>query len=173
MLVFLEILKFTLPAVIVVVAMYMVMHKMFSQEDERRSFELRRQNSSVVLPIRLRAYERLVLFLERTTPESILMRFDFNGLSVLQLQQMLVKAVRDEYEHNLSQQIYVSQDAWLLVCNARESIVQLINSCAAQMKADAPAMELAQALLSTYAAAQDTPTQIAIDRIKNEVKYLG
>lgn len=171
MLVFLEILKFTLPAVIVVVAMYMVMHKMFSQEDERRSFESRRQNSSVVLPIRLRAYERLVLFLERTTPESILMRFDFNGLSVLQLQQMLVKAVRDEYEHNLSQQIYVSHDAWLLVCNARESIVQLINSCAAQMKADAPAMELAQALLSTYAAAQDTPTQIAIDRIKNEVKF--
>lgn len=171
--VFLEILKFTLPALIVVVAMYMVMHKMFGQEDERRSFELRLRGCDVVLPIRLRAYERIVLFLERTTPESILLRFDFNGFSVLQLQQMLVKAVRDEYEHNLSQQIYVSKETWILVCNARESIVQLINTCAAQMNAEAPAMELAQAVLSTYAATPDTPTQIAIDHVKNEVKLLG
>lgn len=170
---FFEILKYTLPSIVLVLAVYLVMRKMFAQEEDRRSFELRRQNRDVVLPIKLRAYERMVLFLERTIPESILMRFDFGGLTVLQLQQMLIKTVRDEYEHNLSQQIYISVEAWALVCNARESIVQLINSCAAKMDAQAPAMDLAQALLSTYAASENTPTQLAIDYIRNEVKYLG
>lgn len=170
---FLEILKFTLPAIIVVVAMYVVMRRMFREEEDRRGFELRRQGRDVVLPVRLRAYERLVLFLERTTPESILLRFDFGGLSVVQLQQMLLKAVRDEWEHNVSQQIYVSGEAWSLACNARESIVQLVNTCAAQMDAQGEAMELARALLSTYAAAENTPTQLAIDYIKREVGRLG
>lgn len=153
--------------------MYVVMRKMFNQEDERRSFEVRRANRDVVLPVRLRAYERIVIFLERTTPESILVRFNFDNLNVVQLQQMLIKAVRDEYEHNISQQIYVSKEAWSLVANARESIVQLINTCAAQIAPQAPAMELAQALLATYASADNTPTQLAINYINSEVKQFG
>lgn len=170
---FLEILKYTIPSIITVVAMYIVMRKIFRQEDERRSFELRRDNRNIALPIQLRAYERIILFLERTTPESILMRFDFGALSVIQLQQMLLKAVRDEYEHNISQQIYISNEAWALVVNARESIVQLINTCATQLDPNAPAMHLAQTLLSTYAASADTPTEIAINYLKQEIKRFG
>ena len=170
---FLEILKFTIPAIIVVIAMYIVMRKMFNQEDDRRSYEMRRANRDIVLPVQLRAYERIVIFLERNTPESILVRFNFDGLNVRELQQMLIKAVRDEYEHNISQQIYISHEAWALVVNARESIVQLINTCAASLDPQAPAMTLAQMLLATYAASEETPTQVAIDFLTSEVKRFG
>lgn len=169
---FLEILKFTLPSVIMLIGIWLVMHKMFRQEEDRRNFELRKQNRDVTLPVRLRAYERVILFLQRTEPESMLTRFDFSGMTVLQLQQMLHTVVRDEYEHNMSQRIYISGEAWALVSNARESIVQLINSCAAQLNAEIPAMNLAQVIISTYASSVNTPTDVALDYIKSEVKQL-
>lgn len=170
--VFFEILKFTLPSLIMLLGVWLVMHKMFGQEEARRNFEIRKQFRDVTLPVRLRAYERIILFLQRTEPESLLMRFDFSGMTVLQLQQMLHKAIRDEYEHNMSQQIYVSNEAWAMVSNARESLVQLINSCAAQLDSEAPAMSLAQTILNTYAASLDTPTEIAINYVKSEVRQL-
>ena len=74
---------------------YLIINKIYKQEDERRKFELYKLNKDVVLPVKLRAYERIALFLQRTTPESILTRFDFNGLTVLQLQQMLQSLIQE------------------------------------------------------------------------------
>ena len=111
---------FLLAGVIVFGGVYMLMNRFFKQESERRAYEWRKQNNDIVLPIRLRAYERIVLFLSRIEPKSLLLRFDFVGMTVLQLQQMLLQSVRDEYDHNVSQQIYISRGAWALVVNARE-----------------------------------------------------
>lgn len=170
---FLEILKFTIPSMIMLFGVYLIINKIYKQEDDRRKFELYKLNKDVVLPVRLRAYERIALFLQRTTPESILTRFDFNGLTVLQLQQMLHHAVRDEFEHNVSQQIYISKECWALVLTAKESIIQLINTCAAQLKPEDDAMALAQMLLNTYAANDNTPTEIAMNRLTQEIKQFG
>lgn len=168
--IFLEILKFTIPSLLVLLGMYMLIDKLFKQESARREFELYKINKDTILPVKLRAYERLTLFLQRTTPESMLMRYDFAGFTVLQLQQLLLQTVRDEFDHNISQQIYVSKDLWVMVGNARESIVQLINSLAVTFPADAPAIDYAKAILSTYASSQNSPTEIALDYIKSEVK---
>ena len=73
----------------------------------------------------MRAYERIVLFLERTQPNSILMRQNLTKMNCLQLQTTLLKQIREEFEHNVAQQLYVSREAWALVCNAKESLVKL------------------------------------------------
>jgi selenocysteine lyase/cysteine desulfurase len=78
--------------------------------------------------------------------------------------------VRDEYDHNVSQQIYVSKEAWALAVNARESLTQLINTCASQLSAQADAMELANLVLVAYASNAKSPIDLAIDYIKNEMK---
>ncbi len=168
---FLEILKFTLPSAIMLIGIYFIINKIFKQESERRSYELMKLNKDVVLPVRLRAYERLTLVLERTKPQSMLMRYDFNGYSVVQLQQLLLQTVRDEFDHNVSQQIYVSREAWVMITNARESVVQLINTvAAASMAENKSAMDYANALIATYASAENAPTEIALDFLKREVK---
>jgi hypothetical protein len=161
---------FLLAGGIVFGGVYMLMNRFFKQESERRVYEWRKQNNDIVLPIRLRAYERIVLFLSRIEPKSLLLRFDFAGMTVLQLQQMLLQAVRDEYDHNVSQQIYVSKESWALVVNARESLTQLINTCASQLNAQSDAMELANLVLAAYASNSKTPIDLAIDYIKNEMK---
>ena len=88
----------------------------------------------------------------------------------VQLQQMLLQAVRDEYDHNVSQQIYISREAWALVVNARESLTQLINTCASQLNPQADAMELANLVLAAYSSNTKSPIDLAIDYIKNEMK---
>lgn len=162
--------SFLLAGIIIFGGVYMLMNRFFKQESERRAYEWRKQNNDVVLPIRLRAYERIVLFLSRIEPKSMLVRFDFSGMTVLQLQQMLLQAIRDEYDHNVSQQIYISREAWVLVVNAREGLTQLINTCASQLDVHADAMELANLLLSVYASNANSPIDLAMNYIKNEMK---
>ena len=161
---------FLLAGLIVFGGVYMLMNRFFKQESERRAWEWRKQNNDIVMPIRLRAYERIVLFLSRIEPKSLLLRFDFAGMTVLQLQQMLLQAVRDEYDHNVSQQIYISREAWVLVVNARENLTQLINTCASQLNTQADAMELANFLLAAYVSNEQSSIDLAINYIKNEMK---
>ena len=161
---------FLLAGLIVFGGVYMLMNRFFKQESERRAWEWRKQNNDIVMPIRLRAYERIVLFLSRIDPKSLLLRFDFAGMTVLQLQQMLLQAVRDEYDHNVSQQIFISREAWVLVVNARENLTQLINTCASQLNTQADAMELANFLLAAYVSNEQSSIDLAINYIKNEMK---
>jgi hypothetical protein len=161
---------FLLAGVVVFGGVYMLMNRFFKQESERRAYEWRRQNNDVVLPIRLRAYERIVLFLSRIEPKSLLLRFDFTGMTVLQLQQMLLQAIRDEYDHNVSQQIYISKESWALVVNAREGLTQLNNTCASQLTPQTDAMELANLVLAAYVSNANSAIDIAINYIKNEMK---
>ncbi|MBO5974867.1 MAG: hypothetical protein J6P95_04055, partial [Paludibacteraceae bacterium] len=115
---FLEICKYVFPSIVTLIAVVVVLKKMLNSEEERRNFELRKQNASTITPVRLRGYERMVLFLERTQPNSLLMRQDLSKKTCFQLQKELLNQIRNEFDHNVAQQIYVSQEAWSLVVNA-------------------------------------------------------
>ena len=103
-----EVFLYTMPALIVLAATWIVMYKLFRNEQQKREWELKKQSQKEITPIRLRAYERLALLLERTTPEHILSELNIGEMTVLELQQHLLRTVRVEFDHNLSQQIYVS-----------------------------------------------------------------
>ncbi len=173
---FLEILKFTLPSIIILITVVVVMKSMMKQwldsDKQRYILDYRKNNAEVVVPAKLRAIERLTIFLERISPESILGRFDITGLNSLQLHQMLLQAVRDEWEHNISQQIYVSSETWAMVKNAREFTAQFINQSALQCAQDDDAIKLAETMLRTYAQLPNTPISIALGALQNEVRAL-
>jgi hypothetical protein len=86
-----------------------------------------------------------------------------------QLQSALLSAIRSEFEHNLSQQIYMSPQAWEVVRNARSSVIRLINSEAEKMKDSDPSIELSRQLLARVMELEKEPTRVAIDFIKAEV----
>lgn len=166
---FLEILKYILPSVVMLVGVYFMIDKIFKQESKRRDFEIYKMQKDLVMPRRLAAYERLTLFLQRIQPESMLTRFQFDKMNAVQLQQLLLQSVRTEFEHNMAQQVYVSQKVWGLVLNSRESICQLINMAAAKCQPEAEAMELAQNLLEMYAFSDETPIDLAMAQMRREV----
>ncbi len=152
---------------------YLLVKRFFDNQQKERLLEIKMQekkeNLSIVSPIRLQAYERMALFLERISPNSLVMRCYQPGMDLKLLQGVMTKSIRDEWEHNLSQQVYISSAAWSLVRDAKEQMINLVNSSAASMAADADPMSLAGAIF-TNVAKNNVPTDKALEYLKNEVR---
>ncbi len=103
-----DILKITIPALIVFLTAWVLLRNMIRNDQDKRRQELILQNSRTVTPIKLQAYERIVLFLERISLESLLVRVSTTDMTASQLHTALLNTIRSEFEHNLSQQIYMS-----------------------------------------------------------------
>ena len=167
-----EILKYMLPALLVLAATWLALWKMWQEERERRNFELKKSTQKEITPIRLRGYERLALLLERTTPEAMLRDMDVQSLNAQQICTLLIQKVRMEYDHNLSQQIYVSDAVWDAIVEAREQMVLFLNTTARQFPAETNGLEVAQLMLTAYAQNGETPNQKALQKLKDEARAL-
>jgi len=168
----LEILKYTLPALVVLITAYLLIRLMVKNDANRRNKEIILQNQKTITPLRLQAYERAVLFLERISLESLILRVNKQGMTSQQLQGELLSAIRAEFEHNLSQQVYMSPQAWEVIKNARINIVKLINTSAGQVKPVSPSLELSTYLLEKVMEMEKPPTKVALDFIKQEFNSL-
>jgi hypothetical protein len=169
----LEILKYTLPAVIVMITAYLVLKSFLESETRKLDIKLRKETTKETLLLRLQGYERLMIFLERISPPNLLVRFDKEGLTAREFQQILIAAIREEYEHNLSQQIYVSADSWRLVVLAKDETIKVINLIAKANPVDASALELSREIISFYINTERTfPGDEAMLFIKDDVKKL-
>jgi len=168
----LEILKYTIPSIILLLAVWIMLRAWSRNENQRRKSESNMHLSDEVLPVRLQAYERIILLLERISPESILLRVSKPQYSARQLQQELLTSITSEFEHNIAQQTYVSTDAWEKVKTAKNQVIQLVNETAGELKPDDKGPALGKLLLEKLADTEDPPSQVAIDFLKQEVKSL-
>lgn len=167
-----ENLKYTLPAVIVLLTAYFLLARFFKNEDNKRRYELILENRSQINPLRLQAYERIVLFLERISPESLLVRNNNPKISNQDFQSILLSDIRSEFEHNLAQQIYLSSEAWVVTKGAKESLTKLINISAGNVNPEGPSLELSKAILENYVKTETSPIATAIEFLKKEVRQL-
>ena len=167
-----EILKYCLPAFCVLLATWLVMHKFYKSETEKRLWELKKLSQKEISPLRMRAYERLALLLERTTPEHMLMDINLTEMTILQLQQHMMRTIRLEYDHNLSQQVYVSDEVWQQIISARDQMVAFVNALAQQVPADASALDYAKMLITAYSTNGETANEKALQVLKHEARTL-
>jgi hypothetical protein len=169
---FTDILKYSIPALIVFFTAWVLLRNMIKNDQDKRRQELLLQNNRVVTPIKLQAYERIVLFLERISFESLLVRVSTSDMSALTLHTTMLTTIRSEYEHNLSQQIYMSQQAWEVVRNARSNMIKIINSEAEKLPPNSTGMDLSKRLFEKLMELDQEPTRVAIDFVKAEVAKL-
>ncbi|MDQ3048939.1 MAG: hypothetical protein M3R27_15420 [Bacteroidota bacterium] len=163
-----EIIKIILPAGIVFITTYYLVKNFLDHDSRKKVLDLKLANQTVITPIRLQAYERVILFLERINPNSIVMRLNKTG-SAAHFQAELLKTIRSEFEHNLSQQIYMSNKSWDAVVRAKEETNKLINIAASRVSPDASAMDFAQAVINVASQLTEMPTKSAIEGIKKEI----
>ena len=169
----LEILKYILPSIVVFLTAYFVIRSFVANEFKKQENQLSSSIRKETLPLRLQAYERLAVFLERISPSNLLPRIIQQGMTAQGLQQALLQTIRMEYEHNLSQQIYVSGKVWRTVSLVKDQMVKDVNILSASVPPDAPAKELSKRILEHYIESDHVlPTQQGIDLIKSEVKKL-
>jgi hypothetical protein len=164
----LEIATYTLPAIITGGVAFGLLHKFFKNEENKRKFELLRENQRLGLPIRLEAYERIVLFLERINPINLMMRVEPNSLDPQSYATLLVHTIQTEYEHNIAQQIYFTPESWEIILKAKNSIITQIRrfSIEGEVKSgEELRTKLLQELTQTESA-----SAVAIGFIKEELK---
>lgn len=163
---------------VLIFGFWLIQYSGFRNEEKKRQWELKRESQKTISPIRLRAYERLALLLERTKPENMIVELQRAHPEALatwtigQVQQYLLQTIRAEFDHNQSQQVYVSDELWDMVINARDQMGAFIISIAAQIPADANAQTYVTALLTAYSTNGTTPTDKALDELKKEAKEL-
>lgn len=163
---------------VVIFGFWLIQHSMYRNEERKRQWELKRESQKSVSPIRLRAYERLALLLERTTPEHMLMELKnkepeaLTSWTVPQLQQYLLQTLRLEFDHNQSQQVYVSEEVWTLIVDARNQMAVFITAMAGQLPQGADAMTYAKTMLTAYRSNGTTPGDKALEELKAEAKTL-
>jgi hypothetical protein len=178
-----DVLMYFVPAMLVMVAMFVVVKRFVdAQKSEVKSFLEKDLQMKVIeeknaaqrdsRPLKLQACERLILFLERISPNSILLRVNRSGMSAAQLHSDLLATVRAEYEHNLSQQVYVSDRAWEEVQEAKEIIIKLIHLSFKLAGNNATGLQMSSQLFEQVLKLDSTPTQQAIDFIKAEARQL-
>jgi hypothetical protein len=171
--VFFEILKVFLPALAVFAAAYFIVKGFLDNDQRRRELEMKRTHQGTMTPLKLQAYERIVIFLERINPSVLVVRVNRNGMTSHQLHLELIKTVKSEYEHNISQQIYVSYNAWELVKTTKEEIIKLINIASTKVAHDAAGNDLAMMILNiTSNLNKKLPNDVALEYVKREVNQL-
>ena len=168
-----EILKVTLPAVAVFAAAYLIVKSFLDNDHKRRDSEIKKLNQASIIPLRLQAYERIIIFLERANPSSLVVRVNKNGMTAQQLHLELIKTIKSEYEHNLSQQMYMSVGAWELVKTTKEEIIKLINISSTKVPQENSSNDLAMMVITiTSNLDKKLPNDIALAYIKKEVSQL-
>ncbi len=165
-----DIVKISISGVLVFLTAYYMLQNLLKNEEKKRYYEMRKETIKTLNPVRLNAYERFALFLERIHPDSMILRVQLSGMTVSDLHLALLANIREEFEHNVSQQIYVSPELWIFIKNSKESLVQFINSCSSKIPDDLPAIELAKVILEGYGSIENPPTEVALDFLKKEVR---
>src|SRR6185436_4570956 len=137
-----ELSRYVIPSLIALAAAYFITHMFLDNELKKRNIELKQHGESIILPARMQAYERLTLFLERIQPDSILMRNSVANFAALELKQNLITEINTEYAHNVAMQMYLSTQAWIVIKDAKEQTINLINQSYIPLRPDASGIDL-------------------------------
>ncbi|RRA99885.1 DUF7935 family protein [Larkinella rosea] len=165
-----DLLKLLVPAGLVLYGMYVTVKLMLERETEKQRVDLKKRYASELTPLRLQAYERMALFLERITPANLLLRLSGEVPVALEFQQLLLREIREEYNHNVSQQIYMSQAVWENVQNAMNEVVLLINEAAGEIAPESPALDLSKKIFEKIIQKNSQPTAAGLKAVKDEVQ---
>lgn len=163
-----EMLMYALPSLITGGVAYLLFEKHFKDQQNSRRWILQRENQKHALPLRLQAYERLALFLERINPSKLLIRVAPLNSNKADYQNLLIHHIEQEFEHNLMQQIYVSDELWVTILKAKNTIIQSIRKTTMDDSVT-DADKLREKILNDLLESEPA-TSIALSYLKNELK---
>jgi len=167
----LGILSYLIPAIVLFFAVWLVMLNFMKNQEKKREAEKKAAYRETLLPLKLQASERLILLLERITPSRAVNRALEPGMGTFEFQMGLLKNIREEYEHNVAQQLYVSSSCWSLIRAAKEEVIRQVNIAASEAGVNAGAAEMAALLIENWSALAPDPIQAAIDQVKSELMF--
>jgi hypothetical protein len=169
---FIEFIKILVPASVVLYAAYLLVRTYVQKEVDLKRLEVRGKSLELVLPIRLQAYERMALFLERIAPQNLLVRVSGSGMPSREFHQLLLSEIRNEFNHNAAQQVYISDTVWTLIKNAKEDLIVVINDAASEMTLDSTSLDLSKKIFEKSVNKEVDPLGHALIELKKEIQQV-
>jgi hypothetical protein len=165
----LDILKYTIAGIGVVWVAFYLLKPYLDKQDQMQLLELRKSISSQTLPLRLQAYERTVLFIERINPSNMLIRLKGGDYTAAELHALIVNEIRNEYQHNITQQIYVSLRAWGVVKQLRNDTLNIVTNAVKALPENASGMELSKLILTHLSQLENDPYDVGLSHVRKDL----
>jgi len=168
----LEIIKYTIPGLIVLAASYLILKQYMQGQYQLKALELQAKYSKDAIPLKLQAYERLLLLCDRIHMPNLILRLKTKDMNAVELKNSMIISIQKEYEHNMAQQLYTSQNLWDILTLSKNDLISMVNKIGDAYDKTVDADTLAHALLSEYGSLQKSPLNYAIAAIKEEAKII-
>lgn len=168
----LDIVKYTVAGLGVVWIAFYLLKPYLDRNENIQLAELKKNISGQTLPLRLQAYERVVLFIERINPTNLLVRLNNPDYSAAELYMLIVAELRNEYQHNVTQQIYVSPKTWAIVKRLKDETLALVNNAIKDLPESATGLELSRLVLAKVSASENNPYDAGLALIRQELEQL-
>jgi hypothetical protein len=168
----LDIFKYTIAGLGIVWAAFYLAKPYLDRAESIQLLEFKKSINAQTLPLRLQAYERIVLFIERINPANIILRLNSPGLSAAEMHALIVNEVRNEYQHNITQQIYVSTRAWGVVKQLKNDTLSVTNNAIKALPEDATALDLGKAILAQLSRVDINPYDASAELIRADLEDL-
>ena len=166
----LDILKYTIAGMGVVYIAFYLFKPYLDRNEKLQMLELKKTVSNQTLPLKLQAYERMVLLIERINPSNMLVRLNGPVYTAAQLHNLIVTEVREEFQHNISQQIYVSSKAWAVVKRLKDDTLSIATNAVKALPEDASGLELSKTILAHLSRLEDNPYDIGTNLIRKDLE---
>jgi len=169
----LEILKYTLPALVVLASSYLLLKQFLTSKEKIALLDFQKSMAKDKLPLKLQAYERLMLFCERIDMKNLIFRLLTKEITPKNLSNGMLVSIQKEYEHNLAQQVYVSDSLWKIISQAKTNIQGLITQSISDLPEGGSSEDLLE-LLQQKSGKSTQSLEIAKSAIREEIKtFLG
>ncbi|WP_107830988.1 hypothetical protein ABZR88_22370 [Mucilaginibacter yixingensis] len=167
-----EVFKYAVAGILVLFAALYLFKPYLNNQEKFKLIEFRRAQAAQTLPMRLQAYERLILLIDRINPANMLIRLNANAYSAAELHSLIINEVRNEYQHNVTQQLYVSPASWTVAKRIKADTTNLVNNVARTLPGDATGLDLGRAILTQLSQAEIDPYDAAAQLIRADVTEL-
>lgn len=164
----LEGIGYAIPALITGAVAYFIMSGLRNQDTNEKKLELLAQKKKEVLPIKLQAYERMLLFCERINPIKLLLRVKPIGDTTKDYLQLLLANIEQEHQHNMVQQLYINDECWNVIIASKSAVINKLKQIA---NTSDSADDFRENVLLDYSK-KAPPTDTAVAFLKNEVKKI-
>ena len=167
-----DILKLTVAGILVFIVAWFFVRNHLDKIAQNSLLQLKQTNLKETLPLRLQAYERVILFLERINPTNMLIRLHNTNMTATEMQQVILTEIRAEFQHNMTQQLYISNHSWTIIKKMMEDTIGMVNNTVNALPDDASALSLSKTILSHLDQLKDNPYEMALAIIKRDMQQL-
>ena len=166
---FLQVAIVVIPAIVILTFAHYLFRKEFDKYLDLKFPETGNGADDQLLPLKLQAHERMIVFVERINPSNILTRLHQQGISVSDLQSLVISEINSEYQHNITQQLYTKDETWNVIRKLKDDTLAMIGNAAIGLPSEATGVDLSKRVLQHLAALHDNPYDLTLSLIKKDI----